>query len=50
MAGLSQLSRQEHLVDDRVDLVKVEHQVELAHISEVVVENFHKVVNGFEVK
>ena len=50
MARLSQLARQEHLVDDRVDLVEVEDQIQLAYIVEVLVENLDKVMDGLQVK
>lgn len=33
------LAGKEHLVDDCVHFVEVEHQIELAHIVEVLVEN-----------
>lgn len=50
MARLSQFTRKEHLVYDRVDLVKVEHQIQLAHIVEVLVEDLDEIVDGLQVK
>ena len=39
LTRFSEFSGQEHLVDDGVDLVKVEHQVKLTHVVEVLVQN-----------
>ena len=38
-------TRNEHLVQQPVRLVEVEHQVELTHVAEVPVQHLHKVVN-----
>ncbi len=39
LTRFSEFSGQEHLVDDGVDLVKVEHQVKLTHVVEVLVQD-----------
>lgn len=49
LRGLPNLARQEHLVHDTVHLVEVEHQVQLAHIVEVLVEHLDKVVDRLQV-
>lgn len=49
MTRLSDLAGQEHLVHDRVYFVEVEHQIQFADIVEVFVEDFHEIVNGFEI-
>ena len=49
LAGLADLAGQEHLVHHRVDLVEVEHQIQLANIVEILVENLDKVVDGLQV-
>lgn len=49
LARLLDLAGQEDLVEDGVDLVKVENQVELADIAEEGVKNLDKEVDGLEV-
>lgn len=49
LGGLPDLPGQEHLVHDRVDLVEVEHEVQLADVVEVLVEHLHEVVDGLQV-
>lgn len=49
MRCFANFARQEHLVDDRVDFVKVEHQIQFTHIVKVFVENFDEIVNRFEI-
>lgn len=49
MTRLADLAGQEHLVHDRVYFVEVEHQIQLADIVEILVQNLHEVVNGFEI-
>lgn len=49
LTRLADLAGQEHLVHDRVYFVEVEHQIQLADVVEVLVENLHEVVNGFEI-
>lgn len=46
---LANLARQEHFIDDRVDFVEVEHQIQLANVVEVFVENFHEIVNRLQI-
>lgn len=50
MTGFPQFSRQKHLVHDRVDFVKVEHQVELTDVLEILIQHLYEVVNGFEIE
>ena len=50
LARLLNLARQKDLVEDRVDLVKVEDEVELAHVAEEGVEHLDKEVDGLEVR
>ena len=38
---LTNLAREQQLVQNQVDLVEVEHQVQLAHVAEVAVEELH---------
>ena len=49
LARLLDLAGQEDLVEDGVDLVKVENQVELADIAEEGVKNLDEEVDGLEV-
>merc|ERR1712071_30391 len=49
LTRFSDFTGKEHLVDDAVNLVEVEHQIKLAHVVEVFVKNLNKVVNGFQV-
>lgn len=48
-ARLLNLARQEDLVQDGVDLVEVEHEVELADVAEKGVEDLDEKVDGLEV-
>jgi len=50
LTGFPQFSRQKHLVHDRVDFVKVEHQVELTDVLEILIQHLYEVVNGFEIE
>lgn len=43
------LPSQKHLVQDGVDLVKVEDEVQLANIAKKLIENLDEKVNGLEV-
>ena len=45
LAGLHDLAADDHLVENLVDFVEIEHQVQLAHTSKVLVEHLHKQVN-----
>jgi len=47
---LLNLARQEYLVQDRVHLVEVEDEIQLAHIAEEGVQNFDEEVNSLEVR
>lgn len=49
LARLLNLSRQKHLVENRVDLVKVEDQVELAHVAKEGVQHLNEEVDRLEV-
>ena len=49
LTGLPDLPGQEHLVHHRVHFVEVEHQVKLAHVVEVLIENLYKVMDGLQV-
>lgn len=49
LTRLADFPGQKHLVHDRVYFVEVEHQIQLADVVEVFVENLHEVVNGFEI-
>lgn len=49
LTGFANLAGQEHLVHNCVDFVKVEHQVQLADVVEVLVEHFDKVVDGLQI-
>ena len=49
LTGLPDLPGQEHLVHRRVHFVEVEHQVKLAHVVEVLIENLYKVMDGLQV-
>lgn len=48
LTRLFNLARQKHLVEDRIDLVKVEYKIKLADISEKGVENLDEEVDGLE--
>ena len=37
------------LPESRPHLVKVEHQVELTHVVEVLIQHLHKVMNGLQI-
>ena len=43
---LLDLTATEELVEDQVDLVEIEDEVQLAHVGEVVVKDFHEEVDG----
>jgi hypothetical protein len=43
------LARQEDLIEDRIDLVEVEDQIQLAHIAKEGIEDLNKEVNRLEV-
>lgn len=49
-AGLLQLSSQKDLVQNRVDLVKVEHQIQLANVAEKRIQNLHKQMNCLQIE
>lgn len=49
LARLPDLAGQEHLVHDAVHLVEVEDEVQLTNVVEVLVEHFHKIVDGLQV-
>jgi len=49
LASFLDLAREEDLVENRIDLVKIENQVELAHVAEEGVQDLNKEVDGFEV-
>ena len=44
--GLLHLPRQDELVQQRVHLVEVKHNVQLAHIAEVLIQQLHEKVDG----
>jgi len=46
---LLNLSRQEYLVQNRIHLVEVEDEIQLAHIAEERIKNLDEEVNGLEV-
>lgn len=50
LARLLNLARQKDLVEDGVDLVKVEDEVQLAHVAEEGVEHLDEEVDGLEVR
>ncbi len=50
MTRLPQLAGQEHFVDDRVDFVKIEHQIQFTNIVEVFVEDLDEVMDGLQVE
>jgi hypothetical protein len=70
LAGLLDLARKKHLVQDRIDLIRspasaastharrgakanlveIEHQVQLAHVAEELVQNLHEEVYRLEVR
>ena len=49
LASLLNLTGEEHLVENGVDLVKVENQVQLTHVPEELVEHFDEEMNRFEI-
>lgn len=49
LTRLLDLARQKHLVQDRVHLVKVEHQVQLAHVAEKAVQHLNEEMDRFQV-
>ena len=44
-AGLHDFASDDHLVQNLVDFVKIEHEVQLAHTPEVLIEHLHEQVN-----
>ena len=48
LAGLPYFTSQKHLVNDCVHLVEVEHQVEFAHVVEVLVQDLDEIVYGLQ--
>jgi len=48
LARLLNLPREKHLVQNRIHLVEIEHQVQLAHVSEERVEHLYEEVNRLE--
>jgi len=46
---LANLASEEHLVDDSINFVEVEHQIQLAHIVKVFVQHFHEIMNRLEI-
>ncbi len=50
MTRFPQFAGQEHLVNDRVDFVKIEHQIQFTNIVEVFVEDLDEVVDGLQVE
>lgn len=48
LARLLNLPGQEHLIENRIDLVEVEDEVELAHVAEEGVEHLDEEVDGLE--
>jgi len=49
LACLSNFPSQKHFVDHCVHFVEIKHQIQLAHVVEILVENLNKVVYGLEV-
>lgn len=50
LTRLPDFTGQKHLIHDRVHLVEVEHEVQLAHVVEVLVQDLHKVVDRFQIR
>lgn len=50
LTRLLDFARQEHLVEDGVHLVKVEYEVQLAHVAEEGVQHLDEEVDGLEVR
>lgn len=46
---LSNLSGQKHFIHDTVHLVEVEHEIQFAHVVEVLIQNLDEVVYSFQV-
>ena len=44
-AGLHDFASDDHLVQNLVDFVKIEHEVQLAHTPEVLIEHLYEQVN-----
>lgn len=49
LARLFDLARQEDLIEDGIDLVKIENEIEFADVSEKGIEHLDKEVDRFEV-
>jgi len=49
LTGLFNLASEENFVQDGVDLVEVEHEVQLTDVPEELIEDFNEEVDGFEV-
>ena len=49
LTRLLDLARQEHLVQNGIDLVEIEYQIQLAHIAEKLIQDFDEKVDGFQV-
>jgi hypothetical protein len=50
LTRLLNLPRQKHLVEDSIDLVKVEHQIQLTHIPEERIQHLDKEVYRLQVR
>lgn len=49
LTRLLHLSSQEHLIQNRINLIKIKDQIQLADIPKKRIEDFNKEVDGFEV-
>ena len=49
LTRLLDLPGQKHLIQNRINLIKVKHQIQLTHIPEELVQDFDKEVYGLEV-
>ena len=49
LTRLLNLPREKHLIQDGVDLVKIKHEVQLAHVPEELVQHLDEEVDGLEV-
>lgn len=47
--SLLNLARQKHLVQNSIDLIEIKHQIQLANVSEELIQDFDKEMNGFQV-
>jgi hypothetical protein len=50
LTRLLNLPRQKHLIQDSIHLIKVEHQVQLAHVPEERIKDLDEEVDGLEVR